>query len=61
VVGGTDSDPKVRVILHYLGERNWLERNGAIIFSQYRTTDAPKVRESVETCLLSPCLPGVPR
>jgi hypothetical protein len=28
----------VQVILHYLGERNWLERNGAIIFSQYRTT-----------------------
>ena len=38
VVGGTGTDPKVQVILHYLGERNWLERNGAIIFSQYRTT-----------------------
>jgi hypothetical protein len=38
VVGGTDTDPKVQVILHYLGERDWLERNGAIIFSQYRTT-----------------------
>src|SRR5229473_5551827 len=38
VVGGTDTDPKVQVILHYLGERSWLERNGAIIFSQYRTT-----------------------
>lgn len=25
-------------ILHYLREQNWLERNGAIIFSQYRTT-----------------------
>jgi hypothetical protein len=38
VVGGTDVDPKVQVILHYLREQNWLERNGAIIFSQYRTT-----------------------
>ena len=38
VVDGTDVDPKVEVILHYLRERNWLERNGAIIFSQYRTT-----------------------
>ena len=38
VVGGTETDPKVEVILHYLRERNWLERNGAIIFSQYRTT-----------------------
>lgn len=38
MVGGTDTDPKVQVILHYLGERNWLERDGAIIFSQYRTT-----------------------
>ena len=35
VVGGTDTDPKVEVILHYLREQNWLERNGAIIFSQY--------------------------
>ena len=38
VVGGTATDPKVQVILHYLRERHWLERNGAIIFSQYRTT-----------------------
>jgi DNA-binding Lrp family transcriptional regulator len=38
VVDGTGTDPKVEVILHYLRERNWLERNGAIIFSQYRTT-----------------------
>ena len=38
VVDGTDVDPKVQVILHYLRERNWLETNGAIIFSQYRTT-----------------------
>ena len=38
VVDGTDTDPKVQVILHYLGEQKWLERNGAIIFSQYRTT-----------------------
>jgi hypothetical protein len=38
VVSGTGTDPKVEVILHYLRERNWLERNGAIIFSQYRTT-----------------------
>ena len=38
VVGGTETEPKVQVILHYLGERNWLERNGVIIFSQYRTT-----------------------
>jgi Helicase conserved C-terminal domain len=38
VVDGTDVDPKVQVILHYLREQKWLERNGAIIFSQYRTT-----------------------
>jgi hypothetical protein len=39
VAGGTGTDdPKVQVILHYLGEQKWLERNGAIIFSQYRTT-----------------------
>jgi hypothetical protein len=38
VVDGTDVDPKVQVVLHYLRERNWLEGNGAIIFSQYRTT-----------------------
>jgi superfamily II DNA or RNA helicase len=38
VVEGEDVDPKVRVILHYLIERKWLEKNGAIIFSQYRTT-----------------------
>ena len=38
VVGGTDIDPKVQVILHYLSEGDWLDRNGAIIFSQYRTT-----------------------
>jgi hypothetical protein len=38
VVAGSDIDPKVRVILHYLREQDWLERNGSIIFSQYRTT-----------------------
>lgn len=38
VVGGAGTDPKVQVILHYLDERDWLERDGAIIFSQYRTT-----------------------
>ena len=38
VVDGTDVDPKVQVILHYLREQNWLEQNGVIIFSQYRTT-----------------------
>lgn len=38
VVDGSDTDPKVQVILHYLREQHWLERNGAIIFSQYRTT-----------------------
>ena len=38
VVAGTGTDPKVQVILHYLRERKWLERNGAIIFSQYRAT-----------------------
>ena len=27
-----------QVILHYLREQIWLERNGAIIFGQYRTT-----------------------
>jgi superfamily II DNA or RNA helicase len=38
VVDGTEVDPKVQVILHYLREHRWLEDNGAIIFSQYRTT-----------------------
>jgi hypothetical protein len=38
VVGGTARDPKVEVILHYLRERNWLKGNGAITFSQHRTT-----------------------
>jgi DNA-binding Lrp family transcriptional regulator len=38
VVSGTDCDPKVQVVLHYLRERRWLQDNGAIIFSQYRTT-----------------------
>jgi hypothetical protein len=38
VVDGSDTDPKVQVVLHYLRELHWLERNGAIIFSQYRTT-----------------------
>jgi hypothetical protein len=38
VVAGDDIDPKVAVVLHYLRERGWLESNGAIIFSQYRTT-----------------------
>jgi superfamily II DNA/RNA helicase len=37
-VSGTDADPKVQVVLHYLRERRWLEENGAIIFSQFRTT-----------------------
>jgi superfamily II DNA/RNA helicase len=31
-------DPKVEVILHYLRDVGWLDTNGAIIFSQYRTT-----------------------
>jgi superfamily II DNA or RNA helicase len=38
VVAGDEADPKVAVVLHYLRERGWLESNGAIIFSQYRTT-----------------------
>jgi hypothetical protein len=38
VVSNADLDPKVHVVLHYLRERRWLEENGAIIFSQYRTT-----------------------
>lgn len=38
VVAGSDVDPKVQVILYFLRERQWLEDNGAIIFSQYRTT-----------------------
>ncbi len=38
VVAGDAADPKVAVVLHYLRERGWLESNGAIIFSQYRTT-----------------------
>ena len=38
VVGGSDTDPKVQVVLHYLRDRQWLETNGAIIFSQYLTT-----------------------
>ncbi len=36
VVSGTDEDPKVQGVLHYLSDRRWLEQNGAIIFSQYR-------------------------
>lgn len=38
VVDGTDIDPKVQVVLYYLRQRSWLDLNGAIIFSQYRTT-----------------------
>jgi superfamily II DNA or RNA helicase len=38
VVEGHDIDPKVKVVLHYLREHQWLEKNGAIIFSQYLTT-----------------------
>jgi hypothetical protein len=38
VVAGQDIDPKVRVILHYLNEHEWLGKNGAIVFSQYLTT-----------------------
>lgn len=38
VVAGDEADPKVAVVLHYLQERGWLKSNGAIIFSQYRTT-----------------------
>ena len=38
VVFGSDDDPKVQVVLHYLRERRWLTENSAIIFSQYRTT-----------------------
>jgi superfamily II DNA or RNA helicase len=38
VVERKDIDPKVEVILHYLQEHHWLKENGAIIFSQYRTT-----------------------
>ena len=38
VVAGGDIDPKVQVVLHYLRAREWLETNGAIIFSQYLTT-----------------------
>ena len=36
VVSG--ADPKVQVVMHYLTDRRWLAENGAIIFSQYRTT-----------------------
>lgn len=38
VVDGADIDPKVKVVLHYLQQHGWLEKNGAIIFSQYFTT-----------------------
>jgi hypothetical protein len=38
VVDGSDVDPKVQAILYYLRQRGWLESNGGIIFSQYRTT-----------------------
>ena len=46
VVAGVEADPKVQTILHYLRDRRWLEDNGAIIFSQDRSTaewvlDAP--------------------
>ena len=40
VVAGGEIDPKVQVVLHYLRDRQWLETNGAIIFSQYLTTAA---------------------
>ena len=30
VIDGRDTDPKVLVILHYLKEQKWLEKNGAI-------------------------------
>ena len=40
VVDGYDIDPKVKVILHFLTEQKLLEKNGAIIFSQYLTTAA---------------------
>jgi hypothetical protein len=46
VVDGQDIDPKVKVILHYLNEHEWLEKNGAIVFSQYFTT-AEWVAESL--------------
>ena len=35
---GTSTASKVHVILHYLRDQQWLKTNGAIIFSQYRTT-----------------------
>jgi hypothetical protein len=38
VVERLDIDPKVEVILHYLRDAGWLDTNGSIIFSQYRTT-----------------------
>jgi len=38
VVNRSDIDPKLEVILHYLRDADWLETNGAIIFSQYRAT-----------------------
>ncbi len=38
VVEGGGIDPKVQVLLYYLRELGWLEKNGAIIFSQYVTT-----------------------
>ncbi|MGH7122002.1 MAG: SNF2-related protein, partial [Acetobacteraceae bacterium] len=38
VVSGSEVDPKVQVVLHYLRDRSWLPENGAIIFSQYLTT-----------------------
>jgi hypothetical protein len=42
VVDGHGIDPKVKVILHYLQDQKWLEKNGAIIFSQYLTTAVRK-------------------
>jgi SNF2 family DNA or RNA helicase len=53
-VDGTSIDPKVQVILHYLRDREWLATNGAIIFSQYRTT-AEWVAEA--TCAAFPSEP----
>src|SRR5262249_47461883 len=38
VVAGAQVDPKVQIVLYYLRDHDWLESNGAIIFSQYRTT-----------------------
>jgi ERCC4-related helicase len=55
VSAGSDVNPKVQVVLHFLRDRRWLGENGATIFSRYRTT-AERVLEAL--CEAFPDEPG---